>query len=513
MLAIRHQAIRHQAIPPRGGHPPIDAPRTIATTLWRYPSQIIRAIHPLAVVASGLLPSVAVAAPLPVPLDLEATPMGPTGGYAVDVLWTLVAAVLVFWMQAGFAMIEAGFSRAKNVINILKKNLMDVSLGSLAFWAVGFGLMFGTSYGWFGRDGFFLSGYEARTDTYSFLLFQTVFCATAATIVSGAMAERTRFASYLIYSVCITAFIYPVFGAWSWGSLFAGNGWLEGATSGPLYILGLPPFIDFAGSTVVHSVGGWAALAGAMMLGPRVGKFGSDGHPRPILGHSMPLVILGGFVLWMGWFGFNAGSTGGVTGSANDPFAGTGKAVGLIAVNTHLAACAGAASAMFTSWKLNNKPDIGLTVNGALGGLVAITAGCAFVTPVAAIIMGGTAGVLVVASVLWLEKKRLDDPVGAISVHGVCGVWGTVGVSFFHHQGFTYAQLASQLIGIAACFAWTFTTALLVLSVLKSTLGLRIDVDSEIEGLDSSEHASDAYPPDFGSLVPAGPGEVPVGAE
>lgn len=438
--------------------------------------------------------------------------MGQTGGYAVDVLWTVVAAVLVFWMQAGFSMIEAGFSRAKNVINILMKNLMDVSLGSLAFWAVGFGLMFGTSSGWLGTDGFFLSGYQNRTDAYSFLLFQTVFCATAATIVSGAMAERTRYSSYLIYSVCITALIYPVFGAWAWGGLFEGGGWLENDTSGPLLALGLPPFIDFAGSTVVHSLGGWAALAGAIVLGPRTGKFGKDGYPRPILGHSMPLVILGGFVLWMGWFGFNAGSTGGVTGAGNQPFAGAGKAIGLIAINTHLSACAGAAAAMFTSWRLNAKPDVGLTVNGALGGLVAITAGCAFVTPLSAVVIGSAAGIIVVASVLWLERQKLDDPVGAVSVHGVCGVWGTLSVAFFHHQGFSVAQLTSQVVGIVACFAWTFTTAILVLSVLKVTLGLRVSVENELEGLDSSEHAGDAYPPDFGGLL-ADSEEVPLGAE
>ena len=254
-----------------------------------------------------------------------------------DYVWTLVAAALVFFMQAGFAMVETGFTRAKNAVNIMMKNLMDFSMGSLAFWAVGFGIMFGaTSTGWFGTSGFFLSDFEVGGDPWvlAFWMFQVVFCATAATIVSGAMAERTKFSGYLIYSAVLSAIIYPVFGSWAWGSLFNGQGWLEG--------LG---FIDFAGSTVVHSVGGWAALAGAIVLGPRMGKYTKDGRIKPILGHNMPLAALGVFILWLGWFGFNPGSTT----AAN-------KDIAMIFVNTNLAAAAGAVLAMATSWIKFGKP-------------------------------------------------------------------------------------------------------------------------------------------------------------
>lgn len=434
------------------------------------------------------------------PADIEATPMGSEGGYPVNVLWTVLAGMLVFWMQAGFAVLEAGFTRAKNVINVLMKNLMDQAIGSLAFWAVGFGLMFGTSYlGLFGTDGFFLSGYAHRTDTYSFLFFQTMFCATSATIVSGAMAERTHFPAYLWYSVFITALIYPVFGSWAWGGSFAGGGWLQAPEGGLLQRWGLPPFVDFAGSTVVHSLGGWCALAGVIAVGPRVGKFDKYGRPQPILGHSIALSAMGCFILWLGWFGFNAGSTGGVTGSANMPFSGAGKAVGLIAFNTHVAACAGATTAMIASWRLNGKPDVGLTINGALGGLVAVTAGCAFITPMSAILIGAIGGVLVTSLVLWIERQGMDDPVGAISVHAGCGTWGTLAVAVFHHDGFRWQQLASQAIGVVTCFAWTFGVATIGLRLLRATVGLRVSFDAEVEGLDWAEHASEGYPPD---LVP-----------
>lgn len=458
----------------------------------------------LACLALVVLPSMAGAAPLVIE-DIERTPMGEEGGYAINMLWTVVTGMLVFWMQAGFAFVEAGFTRAKNVINILMKNLMDQAVGSLAFWAVGFGLMFGTSYmGLFGTDGFFLSGYGDRTETYSFLFFQTMFCATAATIVSGAMAERTHFPAYLWLSLVVTTLIYPVFGSWTWGGLFSGGGWLQAPQGGLLDRWGLPPFIDFAGSSVVHSVGGWCALAGVIALGPRIGKFDRLGRPQPIMGHSITLATLGCFILWMGWFAFNAGSTGGVTGSGNSPFSGSGKAIGLVAFNTHIAGCAGAASAMFTSWRLSGKPDIGLTINGALGALVAVTAGCAFVTPMSAVLIGAIGGVVVVLLVLWTERFGLDDPVGAISVHAGCGTWGTVAVAVFHHDGFRVAQLATQLIGIGACFLWTFGMATLTLRILRATIGLRVSFDAEVEGLDWAEHASEGYPPD---LAP-GPADV-----
>jgi Amt family ammonium transporter len=393
-------------------------------------------------------------------------------------LWTLVAAALVFFMQAGFAMVEAGFTRAKNAVNILMKNLMDFSLGSLGYWAIGFALMFGASKtGFFGTTGFFLSDFTPDGDPWvlAFWMFQVVFAATAATIVSGAMAERTKFVGYLAYSVIVSAIIYPIFGSWAWGSLFNGSGWLEG--------LG---FIDFAGSTVVHSVGGWAALAGAIVLGPRLGKYGKDGKPRAIMGHNMPMAALGVFILWLGWFGFNPGST-----TTAD------KSIAMIFVNTNLAAAAGAAFALFTSWIKFGKPEVGMSLNGALAGLVGITAGCANVTPGSAIVIGAVAGILVVMSVLFFEKLKIDDPVGAVSVHGVCGAWGTLAAGLFNIGGATAKIIMVQLMGIGACFVWTFGAAFIMFKLISMTIGLRVSPEEEIEGLDHTEHAGIAYP-DFG---------------
>jgi Amt family ammonium transporter len=392
-----------------------------------------------------------------------------------DYVWTLIAAALVFFMQAGFAMVECGFTRAKNAINIMMKNLMDFSMGSLAFWAVGFGIMFGaTKTGWFGTSGFFLSDFELGGDPWvlAFWMFQVVFCATAATIVSGAMAERTKFIGYLMYSIVISAFIYPVFGSWAWGSLFNGNGWLES--------LG---FIDFAGSTVVHSVGGWAALAGAMVLGPRMGKYAKDGTIKPILGHNIPLAALGVFILWIGWFGFNPGSTT----AAN-------KDIAMIFVNTNLAAAAGAVFAMLTSWIKFGKPEISMSLNGALAGLVAITSPCATVTPLSSVIIGAAAGVIVVLSVLFFDRIRIDDPVGAISVHGVCGAWGTLAAGIFNIGGTSVKIIGVQLLGIGACFVWTFGMAFIMFKLIEKTIGLRVSAEEELEGLDFFEHGGNAYP-------------------
>jgi len=392
-----------------------------------------------------------------------------------DYVWTLVAAVLVFFMQAGFALVEAGFTRAKNAINIMMKNLMDFSIGSLAFWAVGFGLMFGISKtGWIGTSGFFLSDFTPGGDPWvlAFWMFQVVFCATAATIVSGAMAERTKFSGYLLYSVFISALVYPVFGSWAWGSLYHGNGWLEN--------LG---FIDFAGSTVVHSVGGWAALAGTIVLGPRIGKYLKNGEIKPILGHNIPIAALGIFILWLGWFGFNPGSTT----AAN-------KDIAMIFVNTNLAAATAAVFAMFTSWIKFGKPDAGMSLNGALAGLVAITAGCANVTPLSSIIIGAFAGIIVVFSVILFDRIRVDDPVGAISVHGVNGAWGTLAAGIFNIGGTSLKIIGVQLLGIGACFIWTFLVAYILFKIIDKTIGLRVSPEEEAKGLDHSEHGGNAYP-------------------
>ncbi|MCG2708353.1 MAG: ammonium transporter [Candidatus Omnitrophica bacterium] len=408
---------------------------------------------------------------------------------AIDTVWILVSAFLVFFMQAGFAMVETGFTRAKNAANIMMKNLMDFSVGSIVFFVIGYGVMFGASaFGLFGTNGFFLSAANPSTADglwqFAYWIFQAVFAATAATIVSGAMAERTKFSGYLIYSVFITALIYPVVGHWIWG-----GGWL--ASKG---------MIDFAGSTVVHSVGGWAALAGAIMLGPRLGKYNKDGSSNAIPGHNIPLAALGVFILWFGWFGFNPGST----------TSGTNLSIATIAVTTNLAAAAGAILAMFTAWMKFGKPDTSMALNGALAGLVAITAPCASVSPLSAIIIGAIAGVIVVLSVELLDKVlRVDDPVGAISVHGVCGAWGTLAAGLFAEAAYGSAsgvgpvnglffgggmgQFFTQLIGVLSVFIWVFGMASLLFYVVKKTIGLRVSDEEQLKGLDIGEHGMEAY--------------------
>ena len=419
----------------------------------------------------------------------------------MNTLWVCLAAFLVFFMQAGFALVETGFTRAKNACNIVMKNVMDFSLGSITFWLVGFGLMFGaTSTGWFGWSNFL---YDAGDNSFNwaFLLFQTVFCATAATIVSGAMAERTKFIGYLVYTVAITVIVYPIFGSWAWGSLLDGGGWLEGMG-----------FHDFAGSTVVHSVGGWAALAGAIVLGARIGKYGKDGKVQAIPGHNIPFAALGVFILWLGWFGFNPGST---TAVGEGSFA-------KICITTNLAAAAGAISAMMTSWLMFKKPDTSFTLNGALAGLVAITAGCDAMHPAFAVVTGLVAGSLVVFSVLMFDKLKIDDPVGAISVHGVCGAWGTLAIGLFMNGsgllvGGGTSLIVVQLIGIGAAFAWAFPVSLGIFYFVKVTVGLRVSEKEELEGLDITEHGMHAYPPNLvadGVMgIPAGqPAGLPAGA-
>jgi Amt family ammonium transporter len=383
-------------------------------------------------------------------------------------------------------MVETGFTRAKNAVNIGMKNLVDFSAGTLAFWAVGFGIMFGTDrFGLFGGSGFFLTGAGPETAeglwSFAFWMFQVVFAATAATIVSGAMAERTRFAAYLGYSVVITTFIYPISGHWIWG-----GGWL-----------GNIGFVDFAGSTVVHSLGGWCALSGALLLGPRVGKYvRSNGEVavKAIQGHNLPLATLGVFILWFGWFGFNAGST----------LSGTDLSIAFIAVNTNLAAAAGGIGAMILSWIRAKKPDLSMSLNGALAGLVAVTAGCANVAPAAAVLIGLVAGTLVELSVEFIDKVlHIDDPVGAVSVHGVCGAWGTLAVGLFAQPGYGglsglffgggFRLLGVQALGVAAVFGWTVATSLALFGILKATVGLRVESQEELRGLDIGEHGSEAY--------------------
>ena len=409
----------------------------------------------------------------------------------LNVVWTLVAGILVFTMQAGFALVETGFTRAKNAANIMMKNLMDFAAGSLAFYVLGAALMFGATKlgGAFGWGGLGMPGLAEGEGSWNwtFLFFQTMFAATAATIVSGAVAERIEFKSYLIYSILVSAVVYPVSGHWMWGGL-AGEGsagWLEG--------LG---FHDFAGSTVVHSVGGWIALAGAIALGPRIGKYHANGKPNPIPGHSLVLGTLGVFLLWIGWFGFNPGSyTAGVA------------SVGRVAMTTNLAACAGTVAALATAWAIMGKPDLTMALNGSLAGLVAITAPCDLVTANASIVIGLVAGVLVVLSVFALDKAHVDDPVGAVSVHCVNGVWGTLAVGLFaapvaagygnDAPGLLYGGglrlLGVQALGALCTAAWAFGTGSAIFFALKKAHILRVPAKTELKGLDLVEHGQDAY--------------------
>lgn len=396
---------------------------------------------------------------------------------SVNTIWILVAAALVFLMQAGFAMVETGFTRAKNAGNIIMKNLMDYCLGAPIYWLLGFGLMFAGS-------GPFIGGFDPMVKgDYSsilpdgvplwvYLIFQTVFCATAATIVSGAMAERTKFSAYCLYSMIISAVIYPVSGHWIWG-----GGWLAE--------LG---FHDFAGSTAVHMVGGISALIGAKLLGPRIGKYDSNGKPKAIPGHSLTLGALGVFILWFCWFGFNGGST--VSATGDDVLI----SMGSIFVTTNLAAATAAVATMCLTWIRYKKPDVSMTLNGSLAGLVAITAGCDLVSPLGAAIIGIIAGIVIVFAVEFFDKvAKIDDPVGAISVHGVCGALGTILVGFFAVDGgLLYGGgvnlLLVQLAGVLAVAAWVTITMIIVFTIIKYTVGLRVSKEVEIDGLDIHEH-------------------------
>ena len=398
----------------------------------------------------------------------------------IDNMWLLIAAFLVMFMQPGFAMVEAGFTRAKNTANILMKNLMDFSIGSLLYWTIGFTIMYGDSIGGFigMPDLFFMSdGFGDNYADYADLFFQTVFAATAATIVSGAMAERTEFKAYLWFSIAITVIIYPISGHWTWG-----GGWLSQ--------LG---FHDFAGSSIVHSVGAWVGLAGAAIIGPRLGKYGKDGKPKAIPGHNLALGALGVFILWFGWFGFNPGSQLAAAGTDN------AVAIAHIAVTTNLAAAAGAITAMLVSWVRYKRPALSISLNGALAGLVAITAGCDAVNPVGAVLIGTTAGFALPFAVEFFDKiLKVDDPVGAISVHGVSGAIGTLAVGLFStSEGLFYGHgaglLGIQVIGVLAFFVWAFGGGLIVFTILKKAKILRVSRRIEEEGLDVYEHGENAY--------------------
>ncbi|MGB9189827.1 ammonium transporter [Acinetobacter haemolyticus] len=392
---------------------------------------------------------------------------------SLDSVWVVMGGILVFFMQAGFALVESGSVRSKNTVNVLMKNYMDACLGGLVFWLVGFGLMFGVNAsGWMGTSHF--APNDLDDWHWNLLFFQMMFAATATTIASGAMAERIHFVAYIVGAAVVSGLIYPVFGSWAWGSIFEGSGWLKAMG-----------FIDFAGSTVVHSIGGWVALAGIIVLGPRLGRFGRNGQTHHLAGHNLPLVALGGFILWLAWFGFNAAST--VNASVS---------IGRIALNTHLAACAAAVAYMLYALIRGKAILMQTTINASLGGLVGITAGCATMSPLFAVITGLIAGLIVSVMPSVMEKLKLDDVVDAVTVHGFCGAWGTVAAGLFFEADMFNSQIVSiQVLGVLAAFAWGFGIALITFKLLEKILGgLRVSTQHEQRGLDYTEHAELSYP-------------------
>lgn len=416
---------------------------------------------------------------------------------AVNTIWVLLGAAMVFFMQAGFAMVETGFTRAKNAGNIIMKNLMDFCIGTPIFWIVGFGIMFGAGNGVFGWFDFFTRKEYSYilpngVPFFAFLIFQTVFCATAATIVSGAMAERTKFVSYCIYSAVISLFVYPISGHWIWG-----GGWLSQ--------LG---FHDFAGSTAVHMVGGVAAVIGAKILGPRIGKYTKEGKSRAIPGHSLTLGALGVFILWFCWFGFNGCST--VAMDSDEAIVSASS----IFVTTNMAAAVATCTTMLFTWVRYKKPDVSMTLNGSLAGLVAITAGCDLVSPVGAAIIGIVAGIAVVVVIEFVDKVlKIDDPVGAIGVHGCCGALGTILTGMFAVDGGLFYgggvhMLAVQCLGVISVILWVVVTMTIVFCLIDKTIGLRVTEREEVEGLDSTEHGLVSAYADFMTPVMTGAAEV-----
>lgn len=397
----------------------------------------------------------------------------------LDTVWVLLAAALVWFMEAGFAALEAGFISSKNSINIIMKVFMDCTVGLIGYWVVGFALMYGADrMGLFGSSGFLFSGNGlvpagTRVAPYAYWLFQAAFAVAVATIVSGAVAERMKFGPYIIFSFLATAVVYPIAGHWVWGQ----GGWLNR--------MGM---LDFAGSSVVHAAGGWAALAAILVLGPRIGKYNKDGSPNVIPGHNIPLAALGAFILWVGWFGFNPGSA----------LSGLNPNIARIAVTTNLAAAAGGTVGTLFTMLRYGKPDPSMTINGALAGLVAITAGCAYVGPGSALIIGGIAGILVVLGVELFDRMHADDPVGAVAVHGVCGSFGTIAVGLFAEKGGLFfgggaKLLEVQVLGLLVVSLWAFAASFIIFSILKKTVGIRVTEAEETEGMDISEHGVGAY--------------------
>lgn len=435
------------------------------------------------------------------PVAAQDVPEGAASQVILDNIWVFIAGVLVFFMQAGFGLVEAGLTRAKNVANIMMKNLMDCMAGVLAFLVIGYSIGFGNEGlgGWFSWDGIGVTNMEnpdalaaLNLSPATFFFFQAAFAATAATIVSGAMAERTKFRSYFVYSLVITALIYPVVLSWTWG-----GGWLAQREY---------PFSDFAGSTIVHATGGWAALMGAIVLGPRIGKYGPDGKPRAIPGHNIAFVVLGALILFIGWFGFNPGSE-----------LGADSLVPQLAVKTLVAGCAGAIVAMAVNWVLDKSPDVSMAANGLLAGLVSITAPVGAVETWAAVLIGAVGGAIVVFSVKMFDRVKVDDPVGAISVHGVCGTWGTLSIGLFAtyddaflgrtDAGLLYGggidQLVTQLTFVVAHAIWVCGAAGLLFLAIRKTIGLRVSPEEEIEGLDVMEHGTSGYGIDVVTSLPS----------
>jgi Amt family ammonium transporter len=437
---------------------------------------------------------------------------------SVDTIWVLLGAAMVFFMHPGFTMVEAGFTRAKNTGNIAMKNTLTFALGTLFFTLIGFGIMFAPSFDtssetvspYFGGIDLCSAGAISNvyvSGTYPgvvFLIFQTVFCATSASIVSGAMAERTKFGTYCIYCILLSAFVYPISGHWVWGGgWLSGDGWLAKSVLAENGYLSAAGFHDFAGSTVVHMVGGLSALIGAAFLGPRIGKYTKDGKPRAILGSNIALGCLGVFILWFGWFGFNGCSTVSATGDN------VLTSIGRIFVTTNLSAASGVVFTMIITWLRYGKPDVSMTLNGALGGLVGITAGCDVVSPVGAVIVGLLASIALVVAIEFIDKiLHVDDPVGAVAVHGVCGVVGTLSVGLLadpsinkDFAGLFYggglSLLTTQIIGIISVAAWVAITMVIIFGVLKRVVGLRVSPVNEIEGLDISEHGLASAYADF----------------